>query len=90
MTAVETKLTLKEIESLAKAFYREHLESKLMPACNGMWVAIAVPENEYEVDAHDYTAVERLKARHPSKQIFLHGIGDALIPYIPIMPGERC
>lgn len=45
------------------------------PEDEGKFIAIAIDAGDHEIDADDFTAVKRLRARHPSAEIWLGSVG---------------
>jgi hypothetical protein len=48
----------------------------LRPEDDGKFLAIDVDSGAYELDADDYSAVKRLRARRPTAEIWLERVGE--------------
>lgn len=76
MPTTESRRTHEELARLGAAAFDRHVRPKLRPEDDGKFVAIDVDTGEYEMDADDYTAVTRLRARRPSADIWLACVGQ--------------
>ncbi len=56
--------------------YDRVIRPLLKPEDDGKFVAIDIKSEEFEVDADDYAAVERLRTRLPSAEIWLELAGQ--------------
>jgi len=59
----------------AEVFDRQ-VKPALRPEDDGKYIALDVNTGDYEVDADDYTAVARLRARCPQADIWLERAGQ--------------
>lgn len=66
-----------EIQRLGEALYERDVLPVLRPEDDGKFIAIDVGSGEYEIDADDYSAVTRLRARRPSGRLWLMMAGRA-------------
>jgi len=64
-----------EIERLGEEAYDRLVRPRLRPEDDGKFVAIAVDSGDHEIDADDYTAVMRLRSRHPAGEFWLMRVG---------------
>lgn len=64
-----------EIERLGEEAFEREVRPVLRPEDDGKFVAIAVDSGDYEIDADDYTAVMRLRARRPDGEFWLMRAG---------------
>ncbi len=70
-----TKRTLDELASLGGDIFDRQVRPALRPEDDGKFVAIDVETGDYEIDADDYAAVMRLRARKPAAEIWLMRAG---------------
>jgi hypothetical protein len=63
-----TQRSLNELAVLGADIFDRQIRSALRPEDDGKFVAIDVETGEYEMDADDYTAVTRLRARKPAAE----------------------
>jgi hypothetical protein len=68
---------LAEDERLAEEIYDRLVRPALTQEDNGKFVAIAVDADDFEVDADDYAATERLLSRRPGSRLWLMRTGPA-------------
>jgi hypothetical protein len=66
-----TKRTLDELARLGGDIFDRQVRPVLRPEDDGKFVAIDVETGNYEVDADDYAAVARLRARKPAADVWL-------------------
>ena len=64
-----------ELARLGRELFDQKVQPSLRPEDDGKFVAIDVSTGAYEVDADDYTAVMRLRARLPGADIWLERAG---------------
>ena len=76
MPPTESRHTHEELARLGADAFDRHVRPKLRPEDDGKFVAIDVVTGEYELDADDYAAVMRLRARLPSADIWLACVGQ--------------
>lgn len=67
---------LADVERRGQEAFDRHVRPKLRPEDDGKYVAIEIGTGDYEVDADDYTAVIRLRSRHPGGDIWLERAGQ--------------
>ena len=85
MPATTLRRSLDEICDAGKETLERLVKPKLRPEDDGKFIAIDIDSGEFELDEDDYTAVARMKARHPGAEIYLaragyptaHRIGSA-------------
>lgn len=75
MAATEHAQRLAEEARLGQAAYDQHVRHKLRPEDDGKYVAVEIHSGDYEIDADDYQAIERLLARLPEARILLLRVG---------------
>lgn len=66
----------KEFFSRGSEIYDRSLRVRLEPKENGKFVAIDIETGNWEVDADDYTATQRLLDRIPDARIWLVRVGS--------------
>lgn len=76
MPATESRHTPAELARLGAAAFDRHVRPRLRPEDDGKFVAIDVVTGEYEMDADDYAAVMRLRARRQSDDVWLACVGQ--------------
>lgn len=65
-------------EELARAgsdVFEHSVRPKLQPEDDGKFVAIDIDTGDHEIDADDYAAIKRLRARRPSGEVWLGRVG---------------
>ena len=65
-----------EVARLGKETYGRLVQPKLDPADDGKFVALDIFTGDYEIDADDYAAIERLHARKPGAEVWLEMAGQ--------------
>lgn len=70
-----TRLPSQEIGERGSRIYRARLPELLQAGARGLFVAIDILSEEYEVADEARVASERLKARNPGAQILVERIG---------------
>ena len=70
-----TRRTLDELARLGGDIFDRQIRSMLRQEDDGKYVAIDVDSGEYEIDADDYAAVAKLRARKLSADIWLMRAG---------------
>lgn len=75
MTATKPRYSKEEFAKRGDAIYDRDLGPRLEPAENGKFVAIDIETGEFEVDADEMAATDRLLARVPKAQIWFRRIG---------------
>ncbi len=75
MTRLEPRYDKKEFARRGKQIFNRTGLWKVGSADDGKFVAIDIETEEYEIDADDYTATEKLLVRLPDAQIWLARVG---------------
>jgi hypothetical protein len=70
-----TKYTPEEIGRIGTEIYRRQLRSQVMPHGKGKFLILDIASGDYEIDADDTSAEERLRARRPAGVFFGLRIG---------------
>jgi hypothetical protein len=76
MPATTSNRSLDELARLGDEVFDRRVRPALRPEDDGRFVAIDVDSGEYEIDADDYAAVARLKARVPTADVWLARAGS--------------
>ena len=76
MSVVQPRYSKEEFARRGDDIYDRTLAPVLEPAENGKFVAIDIETGEFEVDADEMTATERLFARVPTAQVWFRRIGS--------------
>lgn len=75
MSTTGSRRAPEEVSRLGDEAYDRHVRPKLRPEDDGKFVAIDVDTGDHEIDADDYTAGMRLRARRPSAEMWLARVG---------------
>jgi hypothetical protein len=70
-----TKYSPDEVAHLGNEIYRRDLRDKVMPQHKGQFLILDIQSGDYEIDADDLTAEERLRTRRPDGILFGLRIG---------------
>src|SRR5438094_8107836 len=76
MPTTEPHRTPEELARLGAEVFDRRVRRALRPEDDGKFVAVDVVTGEYEVDADDYAAVARLRARVPTAGLRLARAGS--------------
>lgn len=76
MAATDRKRTLDELARLGTEVYERRVRPTLRPEDDYKFVAVDVETGEFEIDANDYSAIMRLRARLPKADIWLERVGQ--------------
>ena len=79
MDATDRRRTLDEMARLGPEIYDRQVRPKLGPGDDNKIVALDVDTGDFEVNADDYTAVMRLRARNPDAEIWLERVGQPTV-----------
>jgi hypothetical protein len=75
MPTTDRRHTPDELARLGTELFNRVVRPALRPEDDGKYVAIDVVSGDYEINQDDYTAVMRLRARHPDADIWLERAG---------------
>jgi hypothetical protein len=75
MAATDSRRTPEELARLGAEIYDQRVRPTLGPGDDSKSVAIDVETGDFEIDADDYTAVTRLRARRPEADMWLERVG---------------
>jgi hypothetical protein len=76
MPITESQRTPEDLARLGAEAFDRHVRPVLRPEDDGKFVAIDVVTGDYEMDADDYAAVMRLRARQPTGDVWLACVGQ--------------
>lgn len=76
MTTEDPDRRLADEERRAQEAFDRFVRPALRPEDDGKFVAVAIETGDFEVDADDYAATERLLARLPGARLWLMRAGD--------------
>lgn len=71
----QSQYSPEEIVRLGEAMYEETLRAKVETAHKGKFLVLDIATGEYEIDASDVAAVERLRNRLPDAVVYGLRIG---------------
>jgi hypothetical protein len=75
MTVLDSHRTPEELARLGAEVFDRRVRPMLRPDDDGKFVAIDVGTGDFEIDADDYAAIARLRARSPEAEIWLGRVG---------------
>ena len=70
-----TKRTLDELDRLGQDVFDRQVRPALRPEDDGKFVAIDVDSGDYEIDEDDFAAIEGLRSRKPTADIWVMRAG---------------
>lgn len=65
-----------EISARGQALYEREIRHRLGSDARGKFLALDIESGEYEVDADERAAVQRIRAKHPDAVLYLLRIGQ--------------
>jgi hypothetical protein len=74
--AAEPRPSLDELARLGAEIFDRRVRPAIQATDDGKFVAIDTKTGDYEIDADDYKAIMRLRARNPAAEIWLERIGQ--------------
>jgi hypothetical protein len=75
MSVVKQRRSPDEVARIGMEVYDRLIRPKLRPEDNDKLIAIDIDTGEYELGEHDRSAIDRLRARFPSADIYLGRVG---------------
>ncbi len=75
-TTADARLSPEEFARLGDEIYERRILPLSGPEDHGKFAVIDVTSGEYEIDADEITASDRLLARRPAAQIWLRRVGS--------------
>jgi hypothetical protein len=79
MATTKRRYSKEDFARRGDALYERSVRPKLSPKDTGKFVAIDVDTGEYEIDADELTAGDRLRARLPEAQIWMVRVGSRAV-----------
>jgi hypothetical protein len=79
MTTKHPRYSKEEFRRRGDEIYERDIKPRLNPEDHGKFVAIDIETGEYEIDANELTAMDRLDARIPDAQTWLKRIGSPFV-----------
>ena len=79
MATSKPRYTKEEFARRGDAIYERDIRPNLNRSQKGQFVAIDIESGDYEVDADELAASDRLQARMPSAQIWLRRVGSRYV-----------
>lgn len=76
MTVQQPRHSKEEFARRGDEIYESHVRSQVEEDNHGKIVAIDIETGDFEVDASEIAACDRLEARHPDAQIWIVRIGS--------------
>jgi hypothetical protein len=75
MPGAESQRSPEQLAQAGTDVFNRQVRPALRPEHEGKFVAIDIGTGDYEIDEDDYAAVTRLRARHPSAEVWLERAG---------------
>ena len=75
MSALKPKYSMEEFARRRMEIFERDIRPSLQPGDEDKYITIDIDSGQYEIDADDFTATERLLRRNPEAQMWLHRIG---------------
>jgi hypothetical protein len=75
MATSESQLSSEQLAQAGTEVFNRKVRPALRAEHEGKFVAIDIGTGDYEIDDDDYAAVTRLRARHPSAEVWLERAG---------------
>jgi hypothetical protein len=79
MASTKRRYTKEDFAKRGDAIYESQIRSRLKPEDEGKFVAIDIDTSEFEIDADELAACDRLRARLPESQIWLVRVGSRYV-----------
>ena len=89
MEVLKPRYSPREFAQRGQALYEEKVCPHVTEADRGKFVAIDIETGDYEIDADDYAATERLLQRRPAPQTWLGRVGQRTTYRIGSYPPAR-
>ena len=86
MPAVERRYSKEEFVKRGDALYEQLIRPVFEPSHNGQFAAIDIETGEFEVDASEIAAGNRLRARLPNAQTWMSRIGSRYLRRFGFVP----
>ena len=79
MACTKRRYSKEEFAHRGDAIYESDVHPNLKPDDEGKFVAIDIDTSEYEIDADELTACDRLRARRPEAQVWMVRVGSRFL-----------
>jgi hypothetical protein len=79
MTVRQPRYSKEEFAQRGDALYESQVRSQVEEGNHGNIVAIDLETGDFEVDAREIAACDRLEARHPDAQIWIVRVGSRYV-----------
>jgi hypothetical protein len=79
MATTKRRYSKDEFARRGDAIYESDVRGNLKPEDESKFVAIDIDTREYEIDAEELKACDRLRARRPEAQIWLARVGSRYV-----------
>ena len=76
MSLLQPRYSKEEFARRGDEIYERDIEPRLKPEDDGKYVVIDIETGDYEIDADELAASDRLLARRPNAQAWLRQIGS--------------
>jgi hypothetical protein len=76
MAQAQPRYSKEEFARRGDAIYERDIQPLVEPMHNGKFVVIDIETGDFEIDAEELVAFDRLYARHPDAQPWLRRIGS--------------
>jgi hypothetical protein len=76
MAAIQPRYSKEEFARRGDEIYEREIHPHLKPGDEGKFVVIDIETGDYEIDADELAASDRLLARHPDAQVWLRQVGS--------------
>jgi hypothetical protein len=76
MAAIEPRYSKEEFARRGDEIYERDIRPQLKAADEGKFVVIDIETGDYEIDADELQASDRLLSRHPNAQVWLRQAGS--------------
>ncbi len=76
MALLKPRYSKEEFAWRGDEIYERNIEPRLRPEDDGKYVVIDIETGDYEIDADELAASDRLLARRPDAQVWLRQIGS--------------
>ena len=76
MVAAPFRPPVEDIPEKGEAIYKRDIEPRTKPAQLGMFVLIDVDTGDFEIDADEIAASDRLESRRPRARVWMRRVGS--------------
>ena len=79
MSTIKRRLAKQEFARRGDKIHKNAVRPRLLPGDDGKFVAIDIDTSEFEIDADELTAGDRLRERLPEAQIWMVRVGSRYV-----------